>query len=183
MKKKLGVFFVLALALSVFGLTGCDDAVDIDGNSDVAVEKSVQLYFANEEYVNTGDESKGILVEPENAKLLIEKDDERDKESLYEETLDTLEATTPQTGKINCLTPEMIDDVSVFVGKVTVDMDRQHIINISDLEEKIIVMQIVNTLFKNFPEIKEINFKVDEMSVETLNGHIDISKPFTEMFK
>lgn len=43
--------------------------------------------------------------------------------------------------------------------------------------EMVTVYSIVNTLTTNFPQIHGVQILVDDHSVETLNGHLDLSRP------
>lgn len=42
------------------------------------------------------------------------------------------------------------------------------------------VYAIVNTLTLNFPQIKRVQILVDDRSADTLSGHLDLSRPFTQ---
>lgn len=45
--------------------------------------------------------------------------------------------------------------------------------------EIISVYAIVNSLIYNFPEIKKVKILIEGLEKETLNGHIDLTKPFS----
>ena len=42
------------------------------------------------------------------------------------------------------------------------------------------IYSIVDTLTLNFPQIKKVQILVDDQSVETLKGHVDLSHPLTQ---
>ncbi len=46
--------------------------------------------------------------------------------------------------------------------------------------EMMTIYSIVNTITKNFPDIKKVKFLIDGNEVDTLTGHIDIRKPLAE---
>ena len=45
------------------------------------------------------------------------------------------------------------------------------------LAEMNTVFSIVNSLTLNFPEIKRVQILIEDRAVETLNGHMDLSRP------
>lgn len=183
MKKVLELILCAVLIFSATALTACEDKDD----DNVKEEKTVmqikaKLYFANEDYINLGDESKGVVAQPVEKTIKLESD-ERDKEDIYEEVLKSLESYVPGSGQINCLANDMIDGVKISGDEVIVDMESDKITSISDLEEKVIIAQIVDTLMDTFPKIKKVRFTVDEKNKDTLNGHVDITQPFSEHIK
>lgn len=183
MKKVLELILCAVLIFSATALTACEDRDD----DNVKEEKTVmqikaKLYFANEDYINLGDESKGVVAQPVEKTIELESDD-HDKEDIYEEVLKSLESYVPGSGQINCLANDMIDGVKIFGDEVIVDMESDKITSISDLEEKVIIAQIVDTLMDTFPKIKKVRFTVDENNKDTLNGHVDITQPFSEHIK
>lgn len=48
--------------------------------------------------------------------------------------------------------------------------------------EIISVYAIVNSLTYNFPQIKRVQILIEGLEKETLNGHIDLTKPFSPRF-
>jgi len=42
------------------------------------------------------------------------------------------------------------------------------------------VFSIVNTLTLNFPEIKRVQILIEDQAVDTLNGHLDLSRPLRQ---
>jgi germination protein M len=48
------------------------------------------------------------------------------------------------------------------------------------LAEMNTVFSIVNTLTLNFPEIKRVQILIEDQAVDTLNGHLDLSRPLRQ---
>ncbi len=42
------------------------------------------------------------------------------------------------------------------------------------------VFSIVDTLTLNFPEIKRVQILIEDQAVDTLNGHLDLSRPLRQ---
>ncbi len=58
--------------------------------------------------------------------------------------------------------------------------DRRGEVRASAWEELVSVYAMVNTLARNFEEIKRVRFLVDGKEAETLAGHLDLSAAFSE---
>jgi germination protein M len=170
-KKLLGIIIFLLLMIGMMSLVGCS-------NTDVKTtnEYNVILYFANDEYVQTGDESFEHMIVVKDFKL------ESEEGQQYMDLVNTALRTVPE-GLENADT--LIDDkivfneVSVEGGVVTVDLARASMSG-GSLQESFVISQIVESLLGSFEEINSVQFLVDGEIAESLMGHYDVSKPFTE---
>ncbi len=191
-RKITSVILAVTLVASMLLLAACDDVADsddaIDDKNKVGAEVSVKYYFANEDYLATGDDKNGkyVVTEGNVVKYEVESKFEgknEQKEEMYEQVLESLAMANPPEGAVNCMSGDMIDDVIVNGDVVTIDFDDEDLHMLTGmLDESFVVGQIVNTLIDNFG-VKQVNMLVDGVKKDTLNGHIDISEPFTKLIK
>lgn len=172
MKKKLiGLMVVVLLLTGTMSFTGCGGTEENGTN-----EYNVTLYFANDEYVQTGDESLEQMVVVNDYKL------ESEEGNQYMLLVDTALRTVPE-GVENADT--LINDKIVFIGVVveegiaTVDLAGETLSG-GSLEESYVISQIVESLIDSFEEIDSVQFLVDGEIAESLMGHFDVSVPLTE---
>jgi len=69
---------------------------------------------------------------------------------------------------------------AVGTGYIDLAPVEQREVRASVSEELIALYAMVNTLSQNFEEIKQVRFLVDGREVQTLAGHIDLSRKFTK---
>jgi len=178
MKKKSVLLILLCavLALAMFGFTGCSkdsDTEEPDGSGEVAEQNyRVTLFFANEEYVATGDESL--------EKFMVYESEMASKPGYaYMDALELLK-TSPEEGYSTVISDQIkFNDVYLEGDTVFVDFDSNGL-NGGSLEETFLISQIVNTLINSFDEVKQVQFLVDGEAAETLMGHVDTAAPFTK---
>jgi len=69
---------------------------------------------------------------------------------------------------------------AVGTGYIDLTPAEQREVRASVWEELIALYAMVNTLTQNFEEIKQVRFLVDGREVQTLAGHIELSRKFTK---
>ena len=168
------IIVMLVLSTAFLILAGCV-STEPEPPQDSSKEYSVKLYFANDAYVQTGNEELDQLVEV--SSVITAEDENR-----YFELVNTGLRTIPE-GTEGATT--LIDDkiavssVSVEGGTATVDL-QSGAMNSGSMTEAYVISQIVESLLGSFEEIDQVQFLVDGEVVESLMGHFDVSQPFTE---
>ncbi len=134
--------------------------------------KEVTLYFANNDYVETGNEEYDWLIEEK-------------REINYE-------GTTLEEAIVRELMKGPVDTENMSTGfpstvkliDVTVDQDKTCYVNFAQdglyggsMEESYIIAQVVNSLV-GLDSVDRVQFLVDGKPAETLMGHISIEEPF-----
>lgn len=174
--KKWLIISCLIIALSMFGLTGCgaDTGTDEPDNDIEITEQDYRasLFFANGEYVASGDESleKYMVYESEFAAM---------PGDAYFNALNLLK-TPPEEGYSTMITDKIkFNDVYLQGNTVYVDLDGNGLHG-GSLEESYLIGQVVNTLLNSFAEVQQVQFLIDGEMPESLMGHIDAASPFTK---
>jgi len=134
--------------------------------------EEVTLYFANNDYVETGNEEYDWLLEEK-------------REINYE-------GTTLEEAVIRELMKGPVDTENMSTGfpstvkliDVTVDEDKTCYVNFAQdglyggsMEESYIIAQVVNSLV-GLDSVERVQFLIDGAPAETLMGHISIEEPF-----
>lgn len=159
-----------------------NEEVDKDDNEDLdevasedIFEGEVNLYFANAEYINTGDEDLERLI-------LEKREITSQKEDLAGEIIDQLIAGPSDDSKYN-LIPEAVKILDVEnidnIAHVNLSSDN---LNGGSMEESFLIEQIVNSLL-DLDDVHAVMFLIDGEVSESLMGHVDTSKAFTSKFK
>jgi len=129
---------------------------------------TVKLYFANQEYIITGDENLDRII-------AVEREIKPEKKSIEEVILEELknepedEQLTTIVEKINVLSVETVGNT------VYVNLSGENLYG-GSLEESLILQQIVLSLTE-LERIEQVQFLVDGGKRETLMGHILIEEP------
>lgn len=152
-----------------------DEISNLSDDSNEIFEGKINLYFANADYVNTGNEDLDKL-------LVEEKEIISDQEDLEMTLINELMEGPSDDSKYN-LIPESVKiiDIENTDGTVYVNFSSENL-NGGSIEEKFIVQQIVNTLL-DLETSNEIVFLIDGEAAESLMGHIDVTGGFTEKFE
>lgn len=173
------------IVTSVMALSGCGHKKA----EEQQVNKQLKLYYANSDFIVTGDESKGALVEYDGISIYVPEKtpkgmtDEEAASYAYTEAITHLWQVPEALKNANTLVTEKfgIHNITCKDGTAYVDLIGK---NLKDgggsLEESIFISQIVETLTNSFHEIKQVQFLVDGKKAETLMGHCDTSEPLTE---
>lgn len=170
--KLLLLILCIIMVIGAVSLVGCSKEPKVDEAQDI----TVQLYFANEEYVATGDESLGRLMPAYESKIPAS------STNVYVDTLKALR-TVPAEGYETIITDDIkFNDVSVEDNTAYVDFNS---IGLSggSLSESFLISQIVETLINSFEEVEQVQFLVNGEIVESLMGHFDATQPFTSEWK
>lgn len=180
MKKKslLLVVLCMVVALSFMACSNDDEKKDDSKTVNAAAKTyEVKLYFVNEEYIETGDESKGMLAQPIDWKLSTTEGEQyrdvvdtclRDAESMKKDDNDKLATVIGDNIQFNSV---KVEDKTAYV-----DLNGQGLTG-GSLDEILLVNQIVETLTNSFKEVDNVQFLVDGEVVDSLMGHVDTSKP------
>lgn len=145
--------------------------VVVNPNPDQA-QVEVTLYFANKEYIQTGNE-KLEKVLPEKRTITIGKMSK--EEAVLKELF-----KGPTDSKLSNAIPSgvTLNNVQVVEKIAYVDFSRQNL-NGGSLEESLIIKQIVKTLTW-LDSVDKVQFLVNGKNAESLMGHIDITNPISE---
>ena len=133
----------------------------------------VQLYFANLEYIETGDETFPALVGPFDYIL-----NDIEDGSQYYALLEAMKSAEDYQDAYTTLVPQrVVNSVQVEGGVAYVDFASP--LDGSALDESLMINQIVTALTESFSEIEKVQFTLDGEVVDTLMGHIAVDEPFT----
>lgn len=72
-----------------------------------------------------------------------------------------------------------INHIKESEGNVVVDFSSRNLVG-TEMEERLLIAQIVETLTRSFDEVESVFFTVDGEPAETLMGHVDITDSFTQ---
>lgn len=133
-------------------------------------KEMVTLYFVNEEYVITGDESLDKLVVEERE---VEYEDTSLEEAVVRELMDG-----PEGEGLNTLIPEQVELLGVEVkdGTAFVDFSSEELGG-GSMQETFTISQIVDSLTE-LDSVDRVQFLIDGERAESLMGHIEITEPF-----
>ncbi|MDR0423912.1 MAG: GerMN domain-containing protein [Clostridiales Family XIII bacterium] len=173
---------VLAMILGAgVGAAGCRK--DTDSGRSGKVYK-MQLYFANLDFIDSGDEALGHLTGPFEMNISSDDKEGYDKYSLLLECL----KSPPEEGDGN--SANMISDqirfggVTLDGGVATVDVKSEtasgEALYGGTLEELLFIEQITFSMIDSFEEVEEVAFTVDGNKADTLMGQMDIREPFNK---
>lgn len=185
MKKHIVVILILVIAFSLVSCTSekpkdidSEDENNIvedeDNNSSEPIsdenEKKVILYFANNEYVETGnDDLEHVLPE----ERLIEYNDISLEEAVVRELM-----KGPESSELGNSIPDTVELLGVEVRNKTAFVDfAQEGLNGGSLQEDLTISQIVNSLLE-LDYVDRVQFLIEGEKAESLMGHFDIMEPF-----
>jgi spore germination protein GerM len=133
-------------------------------------EEEVVLYFANKEYIDTGDESLEKLI-PE--KRVVEYGDISLEEVIVKELM-----KGPKNDNLNTVIPSSVKLLGVEVsdGTAFVNFSQEGLFG-GSMQEDFTITQIVNSLLE-LDSVERVQFLIDGEKAESLMGHFDISEPF-----
>ncbi len=181
MKNKRLTTILLCTALIVitglFGLTGCgkEAAPEDNGNGGEPLAEQtyrITMFFANEDYVESGDESM------EKYKV-FEKEITSEPGKVYQDALEELKVP-PEEGYSTVVGTQIsFNEVYLDGDTVKVDLSSSSLSG-GSTDEAFLIGQIVNTLINSFNEVKQVQFLVDGEVAESLMGHVDAQNPFTK---
>lgn len=170
-KKFIGLMIFVLLMTGMMSMAGCANT-----DEKATKEYNATLYFANDKYVQTGDENFEHMVVVKDYKL----ESEEGKE--YMDLVNIALRTVPEglAGADTLIKDKIVfNEVNVDGGIATVDLAGATL-NGGSLEESYVISQIVESLISSFEEIDSVQFLVDGKKAESLMGHFDVSTPFTK---
>lgn len=173
--KCMTVLCALLLAGSL-GLTGCGSTQGTDTPTEITCD--AQLYYVNEADVASGTGSY-MMKDPVTVKLTGMSQD-----LLMKAVVESLRGVPEdKAGYATMLTEEMtVNAVTLKDDTAVVDFSSDGLSSGSSLQETCIIAQVVESLCKTFDNVKNVEFLVDGKPADTLMGHVDTTKPFTEDF-
>lgn len=188
-KRTIAIVLLLAILLLAYGAyalgligssyqggnenTGTDGAPTEEGLADY----QATLFYANQAYVETGDESLDHYVTA-SVTLAI-----ADEENPSIALIDALKKADLDGGTTAVTEQMTVNDCYASLetpGTLVVDMGAQGLSG-GSLGEALFIGQVVNTLLSNSDLIgtyEQVQFLVDGQTVESLMGHIDATQPF-----
>jgi germination protein M len=177
---------IMVMILGTVAFAGCgeeEEQVPQEPKEPKTTSYTVDLYYANDEYVETGDESlPKFLVEQKTIEI-------SKGENLYLSLLKSL-SNVPKDGMSTMIT-ENVHFNDVYISEedretIVVDVSSEGLSG-GSLGESLFIGQIVETLLNNetLSETGEVvptkvQFLVDGEVAESLMGHIDAMEPFTK---
>ncbi len=163
--------FVLISALFLMGATACNNDISPQEPTPQPQDEEVEvtLYYANNDYIKTGDEKYERLIP-------IKRTYTKDDSNFYLFILNELKKPSME----NDAATELYSDLSLIDVKVDsriayVDISRENLSG-GSLQEGFIIEQIVYTLTE-FDGIDKVQFLVDGQVVESLMGHYSADQP------
>lgn len=185
MKKYIVLFLAAVMVLTLGACTpkeivNDDDNIVVEDpqNQDEIVDPSpktesqeVTLYFGNNKYIETGDESIEKLI---GEKRVIEYGDISIEESIVRELINGPENTDELSSSIP--TTVKLLGVEVADGTAFVNFAQEGMYG-GSLQELFTIEQIVSSLI-DLDGIERVQFLIDGKKTETLMGHYSIDEPF-----
>lgn len=151
-----------------------EDDKNIEDSKDDEKEKEVELYFANAEYIQTGDES---LEKLRSEKRTIKYTDMDLEETVVREILkgpvDKENLVSPINDTVNLLEVKVMDNTAY------VDFSSEGLTG-GSMQEIFTINQIVKSLI-GLDTIEKVQFLVDGKKTDSLMGHVAIDKPFQDI--
>ncbi|NMB27096.1 MAG: GerMN domain-containing protein [Tissierellia bacterium] len=146
------------------------DIIETTPKTNEKNEKEVILYFANKEYIETGDENLEQLV-PE--KRIVKYGDISLEEAIIKELM-----KGPENDKLNTVIPTTIKLINVEVSDSIAFVNfAQEGLYGGSMEEDFTISQIVNSLLE-LDNVDKVQFLIDGEKAESLMGHFDVQEPF-----
>lgn len=186
---KLKSILVLALTLlCAMVLAGCDEQKQGEAGSKTVLSSSSGSSSSSSSSSQSGSKAQLVNIKvyypDENATGLVAVEKSiKDTDNKYQAAVEALMAGTEKKGLANVF-PKKAKLLQVTVsGKVAkVDFSRELQKNFvgGSTGEEMLVGSVVNTLTE-FPEIQKVQILVDGQEVETLSGHMDLSRPLPRM--
>lgn len=175
MKRLSMLLIVIAIAMtaifyaSVYKLKNANRDSVIAGGDLEQNQNEVTLYYANNEYIRSGNEDMPKVIP-------IKRNVKAGAMSIEEAAVREL-LKEPKDERISTALAQDINILGVQVNENTafVNFANQNL-NGGTLEESLVISQVVKTLME-FPQVKRVKFLIEGETAETLMGHIDISKP------
>lgn len=158
-------------AVLVFSLAACNN--NAGGDVDNTSTRDVTLYFANNEYIMTGDEALEKLAAEERT---VEAAEDNLGVVIFEE----LKKGTENPALTTVIGENIkIHSLAITDGLATVDFNSQDLSG-GSMEEEFVIAQIVNSLL-SLDEVAAVKFLIDGDEAETLMGHSELLPSFDTM--
>lgn len=167
------IIYLLIFTLLVVGFTACSDKNPEPQPSPAPDNEEIEvtLYYANKEYIETGDVKYERLIP-------IKKTFAKEEGSnIYLNVLNELKNPPQEDTNAQELSPDNITfkDVKVDNKIAYVDISRENLHG-GSLQEGFLLSQVIYTLTE-FEEIDKVQFLVDGEVVESLMGHYSADEP------
>lgn len=175
------ILSIAVVMTTVLGLAACGK-----GEKEVEqISKPLKLYFANKEYIETGDSAIGAMVEYDESAITLPKELPEEYASMgYTAAISQLWHTPKALDNVETMVTEdmQLNDITCKDGTAYVDIKGESLQSGGSLEETVFISQIVETLVNSFDEIERVQFLIDGEETETLMGHCDVSVPLEKGF-
>jgi len=188
MKKRIGILFLVLILITVTACAKKDDtkntppAVENQTGTNEQKEnevvdptpeketKEVNLYFANNEYIETGDESlEKLVIEKRTVEYGDISLEERIVRELIKGPKDNEKATTVIPSTVKLLGVEVVD------GTAYVNFAQEGLYG-GSMQETFTINQIVASLL-DLDSVDRVQFLVDGKKTDTLMGHYSVEEP------
>ena len=186
MLKKLGIF-IMGLIL-MFSLTACgreriveiipqeDDKTTVNDTNDIvdpepeSIEEEITLYYSNQEYIMTGDDSLDIVIPVKKSVMVGEKPiEEIVVEELQKEPED--ENLSTSLGDLDIISVDTVESIAY------VNISSEGLAG-GSLTETLVLQQLVYSLTE-LDGIDAVQILIDGSKEVSLMGHITIEEPLT----
>jgi len=131
-------------------------------------ETTIKLYYVNDEYVDTGDESLDKVIP-------VEKEVALERKKVEELIIEELQKSPKDKNLSTFLESLNITNVEIKGDTAFVDFSSKNLHG-SSLQETLILQQIVFSLTE-LPDVEQVQILVDGEKQETLMGHMEITNP------
>lgn len=137
--------------------------------NDIEDFKTIDIFYINNQYINTGDENLEKLI-PIQTNIILD-----ENETIENFIIKELQKN-PNLENLSNMIPNIdILDIYVYNDTLYFDISSKNLFG-SSTEETLLIKQIIYT-FSQIDYIEQIQFLVDGNITETLMGHINIQKP------
>ncbi len=144
-----------------------NDVIDPEPGS---TEKKITLYFSNNEYIMTGDESLDIII-PVKKKVLVGENPIEEIVVIELQNEPEDDKLTTSLANIEILSVDTVEKIA-YVNISSKDLSG------GSLSETLILQQLVYSLTE-LEEVEAVQILVDGSKRESLMGHISIQEPLT----
>lgn len=175
----------LLIAVMIFTLAACRPKTPVEDGNDTGNKEpvedntivdpnpegevvTVKLYFANQEYIMTGNDKLDAII-------AVEREIKVKEKPIEEVLLEELKNKPEDEGLATLVEKIKVLSVETAENTAYVNLSGENLHG-GSLEESLILQQIVFSLTE-LEEIEQVQFLVDGSKRETLMGHISIEEP------
>lgn len=155
-----------------------DSSDENNENANDETTYNISMSFANEKYIETGDESQHKLVR--NVKDEVKLDGDKNDEAAVKAAIEKLRKVPSGASNADTLVTDKfkINKVVLDGAKCNVDISIDNIDDLNQFDEQFFIYQVTDTVLSSFSDVKSVSFTVDGDTMDVLN-YMDISSAFT----